>query len=140
MLNASKRVHGNVEAAREAAAGQAAGVWSKMQQTLDYFFFCVIQTGPWVYCSCNHGNRRVVLVPWWQRGMLGSRLGKRSLNVTFVRQLAQPFRHFICNKLLFINTNYKTNYITNICGVPCQRCWPQRQTQRQTLSFVIKNS
>jgi len=134
-----KRVRGNVGAAREAAAGQAAAVWSKMQQTLDYFFFCVILTGPWFYCSCNHGNGRVVLVPWWQRGMLGSRLtlGKRSLNVTFVRQLAQPFRHFICNKLLFINTNYKTNYITNIGGAPCQHCWLQHQTQCQTLSFVI---
>src|SRR5258706_14529575 len=121
-----KRVRGNVGAAREAAVGQAVAVWSKMQQTLDFFFFCVILTGPWFYCSCNHGNRRVVLVPWWQRGMLGSRLtlGKRSLNVTFVRQLAQPFRHFICNKLLFINTNYKTNYITNINIVsePCQHC------------------
>src|SRR5258706_7032918 len=97
MLNASKTCPWKCGAAREAAAGQAAAVWSKMQQTLDYYFFCVILTGPWFYCSCNHGNGRVVLVPWWQRGMLGSRLTlcKRSLNVNFYRHLAQPLCIFI---------------------------------------------
>ena len=36
--------------------------------------FCVIQTDPWVWCACNHGNRRMVLIPWRQKGILRPRL------------------------------------------------------------------